>query len=406
VFSSPNAPLPRSLVLATLGAISTAFGVAIALGMWLGHLPQLSSPLAIAILSMCAGAAALLGARRLLSQRAAPAALLLVSFTTADLAFSNGPGSATAQPGTMYEVLEPRSANPTIALLKSKVVQSSTRRDRVELAGVGFHWPNASLTHRLENTLGYNPVRLHLYTEATGAEDTVGLPDQRNFPPLFPSYRSTLANLLGLRFIVTGVPIEKMDAKLKPGALPLIAQTADGYVYENSAAFDRVLFATQDLKADFERLLTDGAWPGVDLRSTVLLENAAEVSALRPPGTAKIVSYRNTEVVVEAASPSGGWVVLNDPWHPWWFAEIDGRPTELLRANVLFRAVAVPPGQHVVRFTFRPLAGAWAQLVGHPRRYRDASLDAHTAFSAPVTSQGPAGPILPPQQPPEATYER
>ena len=65
---------------------------------------------------------------------------------------------------------------------------------------------------------------------------------------------------------------------------------------------------------------------------------------------------------MEADSPDGGFLVLNDLWHPWWFAELDGTPADILRANVLFRAVAVPPGAHVVRFAFRPIAGAWAQL--------------------------------------------
>ncbi len=95
----------------------------------------------------------------------------------------------------------------------------------------------------------------------------------------------------------------------------------------------------------------------------MLLANQPAPSATaRRPGKARIVSYRNTEVILEADSPDGGWVVLNDLWHPWWFAEVDGRPAELLRANVLFRAVAVPPGRHQVRFQFRPIAGAWAQL--------------------------------------------
>ena len=76
----------------------------------------------------------------------------------------------------------------------------------------------------------------------------------------------------------------------------------------------------------------------------------------------RIASYRNTEVILQADSPDGGWVVLNDLWHPWWFAEVDGKPAPILRANVLFRAVAVPPGGHTVRFMFRPIAGAWAQF--------------------------------------------
>ena len=54
---------------------------------------------------------------------------------------------------------------------------------------------------------------------------------------------------------------------------------------------------------------------------------------------------------------------LNDVWQPWWFADVDGAPAQMLRANVLFRAVAVPPGRHRVSFMFRPLAGAWAALT-------------------------------------------
>jgi hypothetical protein len=111
-------------------------------------------------------------------------------------------------------------------------------------------------------------------------------------------------------------------------------------------------------------------WPDADLRTTVLLESvpprdrpAASMAATIPrPGSALIASYRNTEVMLEADSPDGGFVVLNDLWHPWWFAEIDGKPAPILRANVLFRAVVVPPGRHTVRFRFRPIAGAWAQI--------------------------------------------
>ena len=337
--------------------------LSIGLGLWIGRAQGLATPLTMAALCFVGAVLAIGWATATVRPKPQLAAAILAAATAADLAANNGPSSSTAQPPAMYEVLEPDSRNATIAILKSSVMADATRRDRIELAGLGFHWPNASLTHRLENTLGYNPVRLALYSQATGAEDHVGLPDQRQFSPLFPSYRSTLANLLGLRFIATGVPIEQIDAKLEPGELPLLARTSDGYIYENVDAFPRVLFATEAKGADFTRMLADGVWPQADLRTTVLLERPPTAgSGGRRPGNVRIARYGNAEVTLETDSPDGGWVVLNDLWHPWWFAEVDGKPAEALRANVLFRAVAVPPGRHTVRFQFRPIAGAWRQM--------------------------------------------
>jgi hypothetical protein len=129
--------------------------------------------------------------------------------------------------------------------------------------------------------------------------------------------------------------------------------------------------------ADFDALIRDG-WPGVDPRRTVLLEHAPAVGLPLPggersgvrglqtselPGTARIIRYSNAEVTVETDTPAAALLVLNDVWHPWWRADIDGTPAEILKANVLFRAVQVPAGKHVVRFTFHPFAGALADLA-------------------------------------------
>jgi hypothetical protein len=81
-------------------------------------------------------------------------------------------------------------------------------------------------------------------------------------------------------------------------------------------------------------------------------------------GTARILHYANTAIDIEADAPQGGFLVLNDVWHPWWRAAVDGEPARILRANVLFRAVPLAPGAHHVRFVFAPLAGAWEEVVG------------------------------------------
>ena len=80
--------------------------------------------------------------------------------------------------------------------------------------------------------------------------------------------------------------------------------------------------------------------------------------------------YENTEVQVSVNTPRAGFLVLNDVWHPWWFGTVDGKPADIFRANVLFRAIQVPAGKHIVRFEFKPVEGAvkqiMARLTGKP----------------------------------------
>ena len=345
-------------------AVAAMFLLAVTFAVRLDRLAAAMGPMLQAAAWIGFGALALFAVARFKASRPLVASLALVVVLTADLAVNNGPNGATALPPSEIDMLQPDTRNETVTLLKRKLAAtaSQTRRDRVALVGLGFHWPNASLTHGFDHTLGYNPLRLKLYASATGAGDTVGLPEQRTFTPLFPSYRSQLANLLGLRFIVTGVPVEQIDRRLQPGDLALIARTADGYVYENTRALPRVLFAHQALRGNFDALIANGNWPVADLATTVVLDESLPTRA-RLPGTARIRHYGNTEVVIEANSPDGGWVVLNDTWHPWWFVEIDGLSATLKRANVLFRAVEVPSGRHTVRFVFRPFVGAMREIL-------------------------------------------
>ena len=351
-----------------------ALAAAAAIAVWAGHFAHAWRPIAATVGWLAVAAALLYVLPRLARVRPLAALALPGALLTADLAVNNGPNESTALPPAIYEILKPDANNETIKLLKSMLRQrpGSPRRDRVELAGLGFEWPNTPLVHRFDHVLGYNPLRLEPIVEAVGAGDTIAGPDQRNFTPLFPSYRSRLADLLGLRFIATSVPVTDIDPNIKPGDLRFLVRTRDAYIYENPRTFPRVMFVPRAEVADFEAIVTTGAWPDFDPGQTVLLESlpAEEPSdAAAKPGPevrqrkVRLASYENTEVVIEVESPEAGYLVLNDVWHPWWEAEVDDASVEVLKANVLFRAVKMPAGRHVVRFAFRPLAGAFEELA-------------------------------------------
>jgi len=349
-----------------IGAVAALFAAALLVTGSKGRLVQASWPLATSAIFAALAIALILATRdRLLRGAYVPVAV--AALMTADLAIGIGANESTGLPPEQFDVLKTDGKNPVIAFLREKLKETSApdRRDRVELAAIDFHWPNASLVHGLDHDLGYNPIRLKIFEDSTGAGDHLALPEQREFSKLYPSYRSILSDMLGLRFIATGVPIEEIDENYKPGDLIELTRIGDVHIYENPRAMPRIMVVTCALHVNFAQMIQSGEWPEADYRETALLETPQVCHTRKdaPPATAKIVSYENDRVVAEvSAPPGGGWLILNDVWHPWWFARVDGVDAPVLRANVMFRAVAVPEGRHQVRFEFLPLRGLIREL--------------------------------------------
>ena len=68
-------------------------------------------------------------------------------------------------------------------------------------------------------------------------------------------------------------------------------------------------------------------------------------------------SQRMTYQLPPSAS---GWLVVSEAYHPDWTVTIDGRPTEVHRAEAALLSAFVPPGSHEVVFQFKP--PAWYSL--------------------------------------------
>lgn len=349
-------PLHADVLLTGTLVVTVVAGLGMAV--WLGKLGQATPEVIAALVTISVTFAALAYAVRHARSRPMVATAVLALCLTADLAWNIRPNHSTALPPQDYTYLEPNRPNELLDYLKSHVVKDGMRQDRVELAGLGFDWPNASLIHKLENTLGYNPLRIAHYGAAVGARDHVAGGDQRKFSALMPGYRSPFANLLGLRYIATNIPIEKIDPSLLNNPLPLVATTKDGFIYENPDVLPRVMVVPVAHPADQDQIVKTGNWPSTDFRRVAFVEPSALPLPRRSTGgTAKIVQYDNTEVTVEVSAPRGGVLVLNDVWHPWWFAEVDGMPAKILRANGVFRAVILPQDAKKVVFRFEPARG-------------------------------------------------
>jgi hypothetical protein len=131
---------------------------------------------------------------------------------------------------------------------------------------------------------------------------------------------------------------------------------ADGVrLYRNPRCLPRLQFYTRwEVVSGRQRLLEQLQQDSFDPRQTVLLEEPPAISPAT--GTASIVVERYTANRVRARvhATSAGILLLADTWYPGWKARVDGRPTRLLRADHILRAVEVPAGEHRVEFYFAP----------------------------------------------------
>lgn len=308
--------------------------------------------LAIAGVAAAASFAVLMNAHRL--GRVFPPALIAI--IAVDLAVTNGPSESTALPPETYAVLNPQGGDATVEALKRLIVRDGARRDRVELIGLGYHWQNAALAHDFEDLLGFNPVRSAAYASLTGAAD-IALVGARAFPPAFPSYRSPMADLLGLRFVVSGAPIEQIDPA-GAGALRLVARIGEAHLYENLRALPRV-FVVEEVRPSPPDLASAGLGE-IDPRRVALVEGASPRALGQ--GGARILAYENTRVAVETETVAPSILILADAWHPWWRATVNGAPTPIRRAYGLVRSVEVPAGRARIEFSFHPFSGALDDL--------------------------------------------
>jgi len=86
----------------------------------------------------------------------------------------------------------------------------------------------------------------------------------------------------------------------------------------------------------------------------------------RTVGQAEIVRYEPEEVVVRLGEHAGGYLLLSDTFYPGWRAWVDGVERDIMVANHVFRAVAVPPTANEVRFQYAPesfRAGLWISAI-------------------------------------------
>ncbi len=95
---------------------------------------------------------------------------------------------------------------------------------------------------------------------------------------------------------------------------------------------------------------------------TVLLDRPLPQAA-GATAQVKVITDVADEVTVQVRATGPVVAVLRDAWAPGWSPDIDGTPAAHAIADGMFRAVAVPQGEHQVTWRYQPRGWPWALWV-------------------------------------------
>jgi len=189
---------------------------------------------------------------------------------------------------------------------------------------------------------GYHAAKLASYDEFL----------RTALPASLRSGRFDLVDMLNTRYWVTavGLPDHPRFQQLWSGT---DYRGQPRFVYESSGAFPRAFAVGEYRVAEGEealRLLGDGS---VDVGTAVVLDRKPGIEPVSADGAElKVTSMDFNEVRMSASAAQPFVAVLSEVYYPDWKATIDGEPLEVMRANHVLRAVALPAGSHEVVFTY------------------------------------------------------
>ena len=261
-------------------------------------------------------------------------------------------------PGTSLELYEPAPNSSQVAALTSgrRVYISPADEDwlkynrflRFDTFDQGEAWvnlravmlPNTNLLDRIAATGNFDPLVPRRFAEWMSLLQDVSRADRQELLRLM----DVGAILSRSRAAPFGVAFEEFDGQ-RLRLVPCLQGV--------------------DSAEEALRLILEG---GLDYDSAGIVEGAGDLAAdscapnsisNSEPGSFSVIDHpaagpNQSEYRLVSSEP--GWLVISDTWYPGWRAWLDGEPAELYRADYLFRAVHVPPGEHTIRMAYVPLS--------------------------------------------------
>ena len=173
-----------------------------------------------------------------------------------------------------------------------------------------------------------------------------------------------ILNLLNTKYIVT-------PSELNIPYLQKIAGRQGLHIYRNPGALPWFYLAPQyEIIPDENQILQKLTDPNTYPTQTALLEEDPGITSdTGETGSVERLEYDEHQgyLKLQTTAPGPRILVISQNHHPNWRATVNGEPKPLIRANYLWTAIALEPGEHIVELTYRdPIVATtrWITLGG------------------------------------------
>ncbi|HET9251283.1 MAG TPA: YfhO family protein [Candidatus Eisenbacteria bacterium] len=220
------------------------------------------------------------------------------------------------------------------------------RSDSTQFRVFPLEWNDSRLAaFGIASVLGYHPAKPRLYQAFV---DTAGI---QSIPTL---------RMLNVKYVLVA------DGEFPPG-FPGVALRHDGpvKVYEILDALPRagMMHSVRQVRDDGVALAIMRT-QNFDPRAEVLWNASTPAPPMAfpyAPESVRTVTYDFNEIEYRVRATAPGLLLAVEQWDPDWRATVNGKEAPIHRVNFFMRAVALPAGEHVVRFTYHPagLEAGW-----------------------------------------------
>ena len=173
-----------------------------------------------------------------------------------------------------------------------------------------------------------------------------------------------ILNLLNTKYIVA-------PSELNIPYLQKIAGRQGLHIYRNPGALPYFYLAPQyEIIPDENQILQKLTDPNTNPTQTALIEEDPGITSdTGETGSVERLEYDEHQgyLKLKTTAPGPRILVISQNHHPNWTATVNGEPKPLIRANYLWTAIALEPGEHIIELTYRdPIVATtrWITLGG------------------------------------------